>query len=443
MQKQQRKRERVLIAGAGYVGSCLAKELFEAGHDVSVLRRNPHVLPNVYQHIEADLTQPETFNQIPENIDVVFYTAAANGKEESFYSGIYRDGLQNIVSFFEGQSSPPRLIVYVSSSGVYGQVNGEWVDEQTTPEPIHMAGRWVYEGEKVLQATSIPSCSVRFSGIYGPGRTRVIGAVRRGSLALRPDDDAVYNQIHRDDCVGVLHHVMQLDQPPAVLNATDSLAAEKFTVWTWLAEQLGLEAPTRDADLPPPERPRGHKRVANVLLHQSGYTYRYPTYVEGYRSLIESGAQGLIRQYDLKPHPEGGHYQESYRADETVEVPRGTRATSTAIYYLLEGEEVSRLHRIKSDEAWHYYRGSSPLVISMVDPEGQVSRFVLSEETPFFVVPKGVWFGSECFDKNGYAFVGCTVAPGFDFDDFEMANRKEFLEKYPNVVDSIKNVMPS
>ena len=114
----------------------------------------------------------------------------------------------------------------------------------------------------------------------------------------------------------------------------------------------------------------------------------------------------------------------------TVELPAldGPRAVSTAIYFLLPATEVSALHRIKSDEVWHFYAGY-PLTIHMIAATGRYSTIVVSAEHPQAVVPAGCWFGATV--ENGFALVGCTVAPGFDFHDFEMAERTAMLATYP------------
>ena len=136
-------------------------------------------------------------------------------------------------------------------------------------------------------------------------------------------------------------------------------------------------------------------------------------------------AQDWIESLRLTKHPEGGYYRETYRSQATV----GERAVSTAIYFLLPAGEVSALHRIKSDELWHFYAGN-PLAIHVIATDGRYSAIVLSADNPQAVVPAGNWFGATV--ETGYALVGCTVAPGFDFRDFEMAERTALLAAYPH-----------
>lgn len=148
-----------------------------------------------------------------------------------------------------------------------------------------------------------------------------------------------------------------------------------------------------------------------------------------------------IEKLGLLRHPEGGYYRETYRSDEVVErgaLPSrftGLRPFSTAIYFLLNGDDTSAFHRIKSDELWHFYSGS-PLAIHVIDQNGEYTPIKLGcapEQGEYFqaVVKAGSWFGASLCKPRSYALVGCTVAPGFDFDDFEMGTRDELLRLYP------------
>ena len=151
-------------------------------------------------------------------------------------------------------------------------------------------------------------------------------------------------------------------------------------------------------------------------------------------------AQRWIEQLQLSPHPEGGWYREVYRASETIarsSLPdrfTGDRSHSTAIYFLLRGDDYSALHAIKQDEVWHFYDGAG-LTIHAIDPQGHYASLTLGRaldrnEAPMAVVKAGWLFGATV-KPDTYALVGCTVAPGFDFDDFEMPSRMALLERYP------------
>ena len=154
-----------------------------------------------------------------------------------------------------------------------------------------------------------------------------------------------------------------------------------------------------------------------------------------------SNAQRWIETLKLERHPEGGWYREIYRADEAIPLAglperfSSDRNFSTAIYFLLDGTDFSALHRIKQDELWHFYDGSS-LTIHMIDPAGDYSaaklgRDAAAGENLVAVVKAGCMFGAAVDGEQSFALVGCTVAPGFDFADFEMPSREELLATYP------------
>lgn len=150
--------------------------------------------------------------------------------------------------------------------------------------------------------------------------------------------------------------------------------------------------------------------------------------------------QSWIERLGLQAHPEGGWYRETYRSTDLLSAEGlpsrfvGPRAASTAIYYLLEAGQFSALHRIRSDEVWHFYDGE-PLDIHGIDAHGGHLHWRLGRDgeglLPQAVVPAGVWFGARCVEGGAFSLCGCTVAPGFDFADFEMADRQRLSAQYP------------
>ncbi|MDY0083892.1 MAG: cupin domain-containing protein [Ignavibacteriaceae bacterium] len=159
-------------------------------------------------------------------------------------------------------------------------------------------------------------------------------------------------------------------------------------------------------------------------------------------------AKYFIQKLQLKKHPEGGYYREIYRAAEMFyidSVPKALeRNAATSIYFLLEGKQVSKFHKLKSDEQWHFYDGST-VKIYVIDSYGKLNEYLLGAdlvkgESFQIVIKKNNWFAAEVINKRGYALIGCTVAPGFDFDDFELADSKLMLEKFPHCADIIKKL---
>jgi len=156
---------------------------------------------------------------------------------------------------------------------------------------------------------------------------------------------------------------------------------------------------------------------------------------------MKKSAEYWITQLHLQPHVEGGYFRETYRAEEGISKghlpPRYTsdRPFSTAIYFLLKSGEISKFHRLRSDEMWHYYDGS-PMTLHVIDLEGALKQLAVGSspergEQFQAVVRAGWWLGAEVAEPDSYSLAGCTVAPGFDFEDFELGMRDELLNTYP------------
>lgn len=149
-----------------------------------------------------------------------------------------------------------------------------------------------------------------------------------------------------------------------------------------------------------------------------------------------------VNSFGMQPHPEGGYYAETYRSSEMIPqtgLPdrfSGSRSFSTAIYFLLESHHISALHRIQSDEVWHFYAGG-PLDVFVIEPSTHELTVIRLGNNPDkgevfqAVVPAGCWFGSKPAPETAYSLVGCTVAPGFDFADFVMAKQEDMLQQFP------------
>lgn len=148
-------------------------------------------------------------------------------------------------------------------------------------------------------------------------------------------------------------------------------------------------------------------------------------------------AKDIIDKLQLKPHPEGGFYSETYRSAERITNNYGNkRSVCTAIYYMLEKEDRSHFHRIKSDELWFFHAGE-PLEIVMLQ-NGEIKTILLGNniqngEVPQAIIPANTWFAAKIKNGKGFSLVSCTVAPGFDFEDFELAKRDDLIQQYPNL----------
>jgi predicted cupin superfamily sugar epimerase len=145
--------------------------------------------------------------------------------------------------------------------------------------------------------------------------------------------------------------------------------------------------------------------------------------------------KSIIQQLGLQPHPEGGYYVETYRSTEKVITNRGERTAGTLIYFLLESENFSAFHRLQSDEAWYFHAGDSA-VVYIIHPDGQLEEKRIGpggspNEQWQVMIPAHCWFAAEVMQPNAYLLVSCSVSPGFEFSEFELANRAELAQQYP------------
>jgi nucleoside-diphosphate-sugar epimerase len=277
---------RILIAGCGYVGEELGNLLLAEGHDVWGLRRNPRSLRVGIKSIAADLAQPEDLRDLPGDLDVVFYLVSPNGAEDALYRRAYVDGLRGLISALRQQRQEPRLL-FASSTAVYDQDDGGWVDESSEAAPEHWSGKRILEGEQLALQAASSATVIRFGGIYGPRRTRLIDLVRSGRAFYRRDPPYYTNRIHRDDCAGALRHLMKLEDPDSIYLGVDNEPAEERAVMLWLAGAMGSPEPRAVDKKEASKRPRSNKRCCNARLVQSGYKFRYPTFREGYSAVLE------------------------------------------------------------------------------------------------------------------------------------------------------------
>lgn len=282
---------RVLIAGCGYVGSQLGLELTALGHQVWGLRRSVDGLPPPIAGFPGDLLIPSSLSNLPQKLDVVVYAAAPLAADDASYQATYATGVRNLLAALVEQRQHPRRLLFSSSTGVYGQSDGQWVDETSVVEPARTSGQCVLEGEAIVRAAPFPSTIVRFSGIYGPDRVRMIEQVRDGQALLRPGLPSWTNRIHRDDCAGVLTYLTLLAEPGPLYVASDSEPIPYNEMLRWLAKQLAVALPAPDDRASSGTRTHGqNKRCRNARLLASGYRLRYPTFREGYSALLKQTA---------------------------------------------------------------------------------------------------------------------------------------------------------
>ena len=288
---------RVLIAGCGYVGSALATELVDAGHSVHGLRRSVARLPRGVLGVAADLTDPSTLTALPE-VDALVYCAAAGGRTPESYEAAYVRGVENVLRALE--HAPLTRAVLTSSTAVYAQDDGADVDEQSPTEPQSFSGQTLLRSEALFhELLGERGVVLRLAGIYGPTRTRLVRTVAEGT-APEPPAARLSNRIHVEDCAGAIAHLLQVDAPAPCYVGVDDDPAPLRDVMAFIAARVG-------APWPPAPDPRGddalerggasasvtrraagnHKRCSNRLLRASGYTFRFPSYRDGYPAICD------------------------------------------------------------------------------------------------------------------------------------------------------------
>ncbi len=272
---------RILIAGCGDLGTEAALALAAEGHEVHGLRRDPSVLAGPIHPVAGDLTRDDGLDDLPQDLDAVVHVATADGRDEAAYAAVYRDGLARLLRHVAAPGGGRPRVLFVSSTTVYGDAGGGWVDEDTPLAPSSATGERIAEAERVLLDADVDGVVLRLAGVYGPGRTRQIDQVRAGE-AVRPDPPVHGNRIHRDDAARAIRHLLTRDEVEPVYLGVDHAPVPRGEVISWLAAELGLPEPPTG----PASTRGGDKRVSNARLVRSGFVFRYPTYREGYRAVL-------------------------------------------------------------------------------------------------------------------------------------------------------------
>lgn len=276
----------VLLAGCGDLGTEAGLRFAAAGHRVMGWRRQPEKLPVEIEGVAADLGSAN-LPPIPGDTSAVVVALAADSPTKDAYRAAYVDGLAHVLDAIERDGATPRRVLFVSSTAVYGDAGGGWVDESTTADPGGFSGRIMREAEDLLhnrlRGTGTNGIVLRLGGIYGPGRTRLIDQVRNGSAVI-PDEPRYTNRIHRDDAAAAIVHLTTMEPMPApVYVGVDNHPAELGEVLRFLASELDLPEPrTGTAG----EARGGNKRCSNSLLRSTGFQFTFPSFREGYREVL-------------------------------------------------------------------------------------------------------------------------------------------------------------
>jgi nucleoside-diphosphate-sugar epimerase len=288
---------RVAILGCGYVGLALGRALRD-DHEVVGVRRSAAGIDAIenagFEAVQADVTDRESLAAVPD-ADAVVFAASSGGRGPGPAREVYVEGQRTAIEAFAARDDPPDRYLYTSSTGVYGDRNGDWVDEETEPSPDSERGEVLLAAERVALAetagASIDGTVARLAGIYGPDR---YGLER---YLDSPVVEGYRNTIHRDDAAGAVAFLLAEDLARGeVVLVVDDEPVSRWTFADWLADACGRPAPpkrTVEAYLAERELSAGRrrrlttdKRCSNAKLRELGYEFQYPTFREGYREAV-------------------------------------------------------------------------------------------------------------------------------------------------------------
>ena len=276
---------KVLVVGLGQVGGALALSLKEDGYEVRGIKRRPS--SSTFPTVFADITQRLSLSSITEPVQAVVYVMTPTERSEAGYRKVYLDGLHNLSQRLADLDCFPKWF-FVSSTSVYGQSQGEWVDESSLAKPNAYNGRVLLEAENWV--TSKQGTVLRFAGIYGPTRFRLIKNLLAGK-AVQQTPPYYTNRIHEQDCVGMLKLLIDKFRLGQVLEpiylGCDDDPAPAWTVNAWLAEQLDVGPSVLQAK-ESCENPEQNKRCRNDKIKKLGYELYYPSFREGYQETIQT-----------------------------------------------------------------------------------------------------------------------------------------------------------
>lgn len=272
---------RILVIGCGDVGYKVAQTLSVQGHQVTGLKRQVPLVPASFPIMTADIRQASTLSALPTEFDLVLFIVSAGSRQAEAYQALYYSGLKNVLARFSKGGQAPRWLM-VSSTSVYGQNRGEWVDEDSETKPASASAQWLVAAEECLWESSENNCVVRFSGIYGPGRDWLLRRLIQGE-SIQREPPLYTNRIHYEDCVAVLLFLVEKLLAGESLHrcylASDNDPAPLWDVMSWIAEQFAYPAPgvvIKEFDA------EQNKRCSNARIRALGYRFLFSSYRDGY-----------------------------------------------------------------------------------------------------------------------------------------------------------------
>ena len=271
---------RVLIVGCGDVGRRVAARLSARGAAVWGLRRHPPPDDASIRWVAADLSRPPSLAGLPEGMTHLVYLPAPDARTPAAYRAVYADGLPRLLAALD--RSALRRVLFVSSSAVYGEHHGDWVDEATPPAPLGMNGAVLLETERWLAAQDLSAVTLRLAGLYGPGRLQLAERLRAGRAHAPLHPPHWSNRIHVDDAAAAVAHLLELPDPAPLYVGADDTPLPLHELYAHVAALAG--APPVPEGPPPPGV--GSKRLRNARLRASGLRLRWPDARAGYAALL-------------------------------------------------------------------------------------------------------------------------------------------------------------
>lgn len=274
---------KILLAGCGQLGRQLGQQLQDNGDEVVGIKR--HATPTLFTLRLADLSDEKALPEETPDYDVIVFSVTPSSREESAYQQVYQTILPHVVSFAQRHQRPP-LFIFISSTGVYGQQNGEWVNEKSPTEPEHYSGKWVLFGEQYLQQHLDNYIIVRFSGIYGDNRRWLINQAISGK-AIQKSPPIWTNRIHEADCVGSLAFLINAYRQGQALDnlylISDDTPVSRYEVCAFICQLSGQPLPHVEHQK---LTDKCNKRCDNSKIKSLGYDFIYPTFEHGYRAIL-------------------------------------------------------------------------------------------------------------------------------------------------------------
>ncbi|CAB3717672.1 MULTISPECIES: NAD-dependent epimerase/dehydratase family protein [Achromobacter] len=276
--------ERVLLIGCGDLGQRVARRFLARGDHVYALRRHPPADDSGIQWLQGDITRADTLPALPAGITRLIHVPAPGARDADVYRGVFVDGLRNVLDALD--TTQLKRVVFVSSSAVYGEHHGDWVDEDTPPAPQGFNGRVLLEAEAALAARGLSSTSIRLAGLYGPGRLQLIERLRSGAAGAPRQPEHWANRMHIDDAASAVFHLALLPEVAPVYVGCDDTPLPLHVLYAELASMAGAPEP-RDAPAPANV---GSKKLSNARLRASGFTLQWPDSRQGYAALLNEAA---------------------------------------------------------------------------------------------------------------------------------------------------------